>query len=46
MLNIVLYNNYKMKHSFAIIGGGPAGIYMAKLLSKHYLQPFVHVYEQ
>ena len=34
------------KYSFAVIGGGPAGFYMAKLLSRHPFQPIVHVYEK
>lgn len=35
-----------MRYSFAIIGGGPAGFYMAKLLSKHPLKPYVHIYQK
>ena len=30
--------------SFAIIGGGPAGFYTAKLLSKLKCNPQIHIY--
>jgi uncharacterized NAD(P)/FAD-binding protein YdhS len=32
------------KLSFAIIGGGPAGFYTAKLLSKLPSSPQIHIY--
>jgi len=32
--------------SFAIIGGGPAGFYTAKLLSKLPCSPQIHIYEK
>lgn len=34
------------KISFAIIGGGPAGFYTAKLLSKLPCAPQIHIYEK
>lgn len=39
-----VYPNCMTRYSFAIIGGGPAGFYMAKLLSKHPYHPIVHIY--
>lgn len=32
--------------SFAIIGGGPAGFYLARFLAKMNCKPIVHVYEK
>lgn len=32
--------------SFAIIGGGPAGFYTAKLLTKFPCNPQIHIYEK
>jgi cation diffusion facilitator CzcD-associated flavoprotein CzcO len=41
---IIIFNILMKKISFAIIGGGPAGFYVSKLLSKLACEPRIDIY--
>jgi ribulose 1,5-bisphosphate synthetase/thiazole synthase len=45
IINIKLIKK-PMKISFAIIGGGPSGFYIAKCLSKLPFEPIIHIIEK